>query len=97
MGNDDATHLAAGIAYYSMFSIFPLLLATLAVSGSVLAFGSLQVDFTKFVTDNLPGSGDIVEQNLDQVIRFRGVVGCGGLCGPGLVGQHGIRGRSQVG
>ena len=81
MGNDDATHLAAGIAYYSMFSIFPLLLATLAVSGSVLAFGSLQVDFTKFVTDNLPGSGDIVEQNLDQVIRFRGLLGAVGFVG----------------
>ncbi|MEE3013298.1 MAG: hypothetical protein VX505_03965, partial [Chloroflexota bacterium] len=26
LGDDDATHLSAGVAYYSVFSIFPLLL-----------------------------------------------------------------------
>ena len=26
MGADDATHLAAGVAYYAIFSLFPLLL-----------------------------------------------------------------------
>ncbi len=32
LGDDDATHLSAGVAYYSVFSVFPLLLGLLALS-----------------------------------------------------------------
>jgi membrane protein len=33
MPKDDATLLAAGIAYYFFFSLFPLLLGLLAITG----------------------------------------------------------------
>ena len=81
MGNDQATHLAAGIAYYSMLSLFPLLLGLLSISGSILTYGSLETDFLEFVTDNLPGSSDFVEENVNQVVRFRGLLGVAGVVG----------------
>ena len=81
MEADNATHMAAGIAYYAMFSIFPLLLATLAISGSILTFESLQADFMEFVTTNLPGSADLLEDNINQVVRFRGLLGTVGVLG----------------
>ena len=81
MGNDQATHLAAGIAYYSMLSLFPLLLGLLSISGSILTYGSLETDFLEFVTDNLPGSRDFVEENVNQVVRFRGLLGVAGVVG----------------
>ena len=81
MKDDDATHLAAGVAYYAMFSLFPLLLGFLAVSGLVLNSEGVQQDFMDFVTDNLPGSEQIVKDNVGQVVRFRGLLGIGAFIG----------------
>ena len=81
MGDDDATHLAAGVAYYAMFSLFPLLMGLLAISGSVLASEGLERRFVDFVTANLPGSRDLVSENVSQVIQFRGVLGIGAVLG----------------
>ena len=81
MRDDDATHLAAGVAYYAMFSLFPLLLAFLAVAGLVLKSEGVEQNFLDFVTDNLPGSEQIVKENVGQVVRFRGLVGIGAFVG----------------
>jgi len=81
MRNHDATHLAAGLAYYAMFSLFPLLLGLLAISGSVLASEGIEGDFIGFVTANLPGSRDLVEDNVSQLIQFRGVLGAVAVLG----------------
>ena len=75
MGDDDATHLAAGVAYYAMFSLFPLLLGFLAVAGLVLKSEGVEQNFLDFVTENLPGSEQIVKDNVGQVVRFRGLLG----------------------
>ena len=37
LGDDDASHLSAGVAYYSVFSILPLLLGIFAFSGVVFS------------------------------------------------------------
>ncbi|MCI0846687.1 MAG: YihY/virulence factor BrkB family protein [Chloroflexi bacterium] len=81
MKDDDATHLAAGVAYYAMFSLFPLLLGFLAISGLVLNSEGLEQKFMDFVTDNLPGSEQIVKENVGQVVRFRGLLGIGAFIG----------------
>jgi len=56
LGRDDATHLAAGIAYYAIFSLFPLLLGLLAIIGIVMNSESQQQSFLNFVSQNLPGA-----------------------------------------
>ena len=33
LSDDDATHMAAGVAYYALFSLFPLLLGLIAIIG----------------------------------------------------------------
>ncbi len=81
MGDDDATHLAAGVAYYAIFSLFPLLLGLLFIVGLVVTSEGVQQNFVGFVTDNLPGSEQFVEDTLGEVIRFRGVLGAGALVG----------------
>ena len=81
MAADDATHLAAGVAYYAIFSLFPLLLGLLFLVGLVGTSEEVKQDFVGFVTDNLPGSAQFVEDTLDGVIRFRGVLGIGALIG----------------
>ena len=81
MAADDATHLAAGVAYYAIFSLFPLLLGLLFIVGLVGTSEEVKQDFVGFVTDNLPGSERFVEDTLEGVVRFRGVLGIGALIG----------------
>ena len=81
MRDDDATHLAAGVAYYAIFSLFPLLLGFLAVAGLVLKSEGVEQNFLDFVTENLPGSERIVKENVGQVVRFRGVLGIAAIIG----------------
>ena len=81
LGDDDATHLSAGVAYYSVFSIFPLLLGLLAISGTVFASVTLQEQFLHYVTESIPGSKEFVTKNIEEVVRFRGALGIGAILG----------------
>jgi membrane protein len=74
MGEDDATHLAAGVAYYAMFSVIPLILGLLAIMGLALNSPPLQQRFLDFVTSNMPGSSGFVSSNVEQVVRWRGTL-----------------------
>ena len=82
MSDDDATHMAAGVAYYALFSLFPLLLGLIAL---VSFFADLRPDpdaagepvtggVTRFVTDYLPGSEAFVSDNIEVLLNLRGAV-----------------------
>ncbi|MFO8011080.1 MAG: YihY/virulence factor BrkB family protein [Dehalococcoidia bacterium] len=79
LGAHDATHMAAGVAYFALLSIFPLLLGLIAILGLVLPSESVQADIFDFFERNMPGSIDVVERNIDDVIEFRGPLGVIGL------------------
>lgn len=81
MGHDDATLLAAGIAFYFLFSLFPLLLGLLAIAGMVFNTEVLQQRFLDFVGENLPGGAGFVERNVRETVRLRGVLGIGAIVG----------------
>ena len=81
LGDDDATYLSAGVAYYSVFSVFPLLLGLLAISGTVFTSITLQEQFLDYVTENLPGSREFVSNNIEELVRFRGALGIGAILG----------------
>ena len=81
MKEDDATHLAAGVAYYAIFSLFPLLLGFLAISGIVLNSPELQQQFLSFVAANLPGSEKFIVGNVGEIVRFRGALGVAAILG----------------
>lgn len=75
LGADDASHMAAGIAYYAVLSLFPLLLGLIAIFGLVLPSETVQQELFEFFERNLPGAVDVLEENIEQVIRLRGAIG----------------------
>jgi membrane protein len=81
MVNDDATHLAAAIAYYAIFSLFPLFLGFLAIIGLVLNSQSLQQSFLDFISQNLPGAAGLVRRNVGEVVQLWRALGAGSLLG----------------
>ncbi|MCH8745483.1 MAG: YihY/virulence factor BrkB family protein, partial [Chloroflexi bacterium] len=85
MIRDDATHLAAGVAYYAVFSFIPLMIGFLALLGLLLNSAELQQQFLNFVTANTPGASAFATNNVQQIVKFRGILGIGGLLG--LVGM----------
>ncbi len=79
--NDNATHLAAAIAYYAIFSLFPLFLGFLAIIGLVLNSQSLQKSFLDIVSQNMPGAAGLVRHNVREVAGLWGALGVGSILG----------------
>lgn len=75
LGRDNASDMAAGIAYYSVLSIFPLLLGIIAVLGLFLPSQNVQSQIFDFAEQYLPGSIQLIEENVSSVIRLRGALG----------------------
>jgi membrane protein len=73
-GNHDVGQRAAGVAYYSILSIFPLFLGLIAIFGFFLPSVNLQGELLKFVGNNIPGATSIVKENIAGVIKLRGVM-----------------------
>lgn len=57
---DHAKDLAAAIAYWSFFSIFPLVIAILSVAGYFLGSSEAQVRVNRFVADSVLSENRIV-------------------------------------
>ena len=60
----DANHLAAGVAYYAIFGIFPFLLGMMVISGLFLRAEVIQNQLLAFVVGNLPGSDRLIASNI---------------------------------
>ena len=75
LGDIDATHRAAGVAYYAFLSIFPLLLGLIAIFGFFLPSANLQDALLNYVGDNIPGATNILKQNITSIIELRGAMG----------------------
>lgn len=70
-----ASEAAAGMAFYAIFALFPLLLFLVSVSSFVLETGQARQQVIDIVTRFFPTSQELVIQNLQQVLRLRGTVG----------------------
>lgn len=74
-------HYAAGITYFTVLSLFPLLMVAVAIAGFVLAgdqelLGQLQSK----IVENIPGEfGTQINDLIDQAVGSRGAVGVLGL------------------
>ena len=67
MGTDDAPSMAASIGFYSVISLFPLLLALLSIIGWIAGPQNRQDDLVEFVVGYLPGSGSFVRDSVAEV------------------------------
>ena len=75
MSADDATHMAAGVAYYMLFSLFPLILGLIAVLSFFVDDATAQTQLTGWISGFLPGSEELVVSNINAVVAFRGALG----------------------
>ena len=81
MSDDDATHMAAGISYYALFSIFPLLLFLVATLGFFMETEEVRGQVLEAFSGYFPGSENIIEQNLNAVLGVSGALGVFGILG----------------
>jgi membrane protein len=72
---------SAAMAYYTLFSLFPLLLALVAGGSIFLERQQVFGRAVDLVTEAFPVSQSLIENNLQQVMRVRGAVGIAGLIG----------------
>lgn len=72
---DNCTHIAAGVAYYTLFSMFPLLLAAVSILGFVLGSRELENEIIERVGSFVPTSERLVADTIRGVIRARGATG----------------------
>ena len=76
LGDDDATHMAAGVAYYALFSLFPLLLGVIAIIGMASKTASTRRSILEWTSDNFPGAGDLISDNIVASVEASGFPGC---------------------
>lgn len=75
MKHDDATHMAAGVAYYSILSLFPLTIGILAVFSPLLPSDAVESALLEFLRTYLPGSDDAFRENLEATGGLRSALG----------------------
>jgi membrane protein len=80
-GDTRASQAAAGMAYYALFSLFPLLLFLVAAGSFILESEQAYQQAVGLVTEAVPISRELIESNFQQVLRLRGPVGIVGLVG----------------
>jgi membrane protein len=74
-GNAHAPEAAASIAFYSLFSIFPLLLFVAAFASSFLEDDAIQNLIFQFVQESLPSDfQDLILTNIEQAMASRGTI-----------------------
>jgi membrane protein len=75
MSADDATHMAAGLAYYAVLSLFPLTVGLISLLGMVLDSETLEGEVFIFFQTYLPGSKELLSANINAAGNIRGFLG----------------------
>ena len=70
-----AAQASASLAYYSIFSIFPLLLVFIAVGSYFIDAKQVFNVVTQFIQQALPISRQIIDENLQSILETRGTAG----------------------
>ena len=75
MSADDATHMAAGVAYYAMLSLFPLTVGLISLLGLILDSEALEGEVITFLQAYIPGSKELLAANINAGGSIRGFLG----------------------
>jgi membrane protein len=70
-----AAQASAGLAYYTFFSIFPLMLAFVAGGSYFLDSHQVFSTVTQFIQQALPISRQVINENLEEILEERGTAG----------------------
>lgn len=74
-----ANQASASLAYYLIFSLFPLLLVLISAGSFFLSSEQVYLKVSQLVQQNIPGSYEWIDENLRHVLEQRGAVGIIGL------------------
>jgi membrane protein len=80
-GRSRTPEAAAGMAFYSLFSLFPLMLVMVSMGSSILHRPHAQEQVLDLLMQAFPFSVDIVEENVQMVLNARGSVQIFGFLG----------------
>lgn len=69
------TQGAAGLAYYTLFSLFPLLIVIVSLASFWLGGEQAITQAVDFISEGLPVSRNLIETNLERVLDLRGPAG----------------------
>ncbi len=72
MVNNIPGQAAASIAYYFLFSIFPLFLFTVIFLSYFLDINYVQTELIRFVSETIPGAEVLITENLQSLLANRG-------------------------
>ncbi len=75
MSEDDLTHMAAGVAYYALFSLFPLVIGMITVFSYFLEPEQIQANISSAIGGFLPGSEQFVQDNIEGILNIRSALG----------------------
>jgi YihY family inner membrane protein len=78
---DHAKDMAASIAYFSFFSLFPLLVGVVAGASLFLDRVEIQSRLDRMLFDEFPGSADFLRTNIEALIDLRGAAGVASIVG----------------
>jgi membrane protein len=74
-----ANQAAASIAYYVIFSLFPLLLVIITAGSFFLKSEQVYFKITQLIQQSIPAAYTLINDNLHQVLEQRGTVGVIGV------------------
>jgi len=80
-GEARGSEAAAGMAYYALFSLFPLTLSLVAIGSFVLERQQAVQQTIRLITQAIPVSQSLIVDNIQQVLELRGTLGLIGLIG----------------
>jgi membrane protein len=80
-GEVRAVEAAASIAFFAVFSLFPLLLALIAAGSFVLEIEQVQRRVLDVTAEFLPVAEQLIERNIQGILEKRGAVGVVALLG----------------
>jgi len=80
-GRTRTPEAAAGMSFFGLFSLFPLLLVMVSMGSYILNRPQAQEQVLDLLMEAFPFSVDIVEENIQKVLKARGSVQIYGLIG----------------
>lgn len=78
---EGGTRGAAGMAYYTLFSLFPLLIVLVTIGSYFIDASQASSRVTQLVISVIPVGQDLVERNIERILVLRNSIGTLGLIG----------------
>ncbi len=79
--NKNCAHVAGAIAFYALFSFFPLVLAIISIAGFVQGSEAEQTRLAQDIAEVVPISTDFISKTVEGVVRARTITGIASVLG----------------